>query len=318
LILYFCPDSPHKSAGIRILYDHVRILTAHGHNAAVLHSAAGFRIADVPEAPIRYLASPNAISPGDIVVIPEGYPRIMVGLRTQPVRRIAIALNWRYVYSGLGDGCDWRDFNIERVITYSPHIGDFVAWAMGLPVHQFQISIDPQLYYCQPNEKMAQISFLTRKQGEMAELRRVLWSRNRRFIDEINWMGLDNLSEAEYARQIRRSSIFINMSPFEGLHIPVLEAMRSGTLVAGYNSVGTQREMIGAGEKQNCILAETMDYITLAQKLEPALLDLLGGNMNRWSGILKNGLDATTGYTPQAEDTSVLSMWTKILNPHHV
>jgi hypothetical protein len=313
LILYFCPDSPVKSAGIRILHDHVDILNRHGQGAAILHNTEGFRVADVPDVPVRYLSSPNAIQSGDIVVVPEGYPRIMSALKSHPVRRIAIALNWKYVYNSLPDRCDWRTFNVERVLTYSALIGEFTSWAMGLPYHLFQVSIDPKLYYCDAKEKGPQVCYLYRKQGEMPELRRALWSRNHKFLDAIVWVPLDGMSEADYARQVRRSSIFLNLSPFEGVHIPLLEAMRCGTLVAGYTSVGSQRELTGAGERQNCILAETMDYVTLARKLEQPLLDLMAGNMSRWDQIRANALAATEIYTPAEEEATVLAMWKTIL-----
>jgi glycosyltransferase involved in cell wall biosynthesis len=237
----------------------------------------------------------------------------MAELAPLPVRRIVICLSWSYIYSPLPERTDWRNHKVERVLTNSSFVGDFVAWAMGLPVHRFQWGMDPKLYYHPSEEKIPQITYVARKQGAIRELRQALWSRNPEFLDRIAWLGLEGQTEADYARAVRRSSIFLNLSPAEGLPCAALEAMRSGTLVAGFNSVGGQRELIGSGEKQNCILAENQDYLTLARQLESPLVDLLAGNMSRWSGIRDNALAASAAYTREAEEASVVSLWRTLI-----
>lgn len=314
MIQYFCPDLALKSSGIRLLYKHVALLNRHGLDAAILHYKAGFRLEDVPEVPVRYLAETGALHKGDIVVIPEGFPRVMETLKDHPLRRIAIALNWSYIFPALKRNLDWRDFGIERVLVNSPFIGDFISWSMSLPTHLFTLGIDPELYYHTPAEKIRQISYIERKKAECESLSRILRSRNPAFVTEIAWKGHADLSEAEYAAEIRKSVVFLNMSPAEGLPFSMLEAMRAGALVAGYNGVGGQRELIGAGEKQNCILSDNFDYVTLARKLEPLLSDILQGGLSRWDHVMRAGLELSNRYTMEEEERSVLSMWEEILD----
>jgi len=38
----------------------------------------------------------------------------------------------------------------------------------------------------------------------------MLHSRNPEYLQRIHWLGLDGLSEEEYAREIRRSTVFIS------------------------------------------------------------------------------------------------------------
>lgn len=94
----------------------------------------------------------------------------MAALKDQPVRRIAIALNWRLVYYHLRSYEDWRTFGIEPVLTHSPFIADFLSWSMGLSAHVFTWGINPRLYYLDQASKIAQIVYIQRKQNEVEEL----------------------------------------------------------------------------------------------------------------------------------------------------
>ncbi len=313
MILYFCPDATIKSAGIRILYRHVEMLARNEFPAAILHQTPGFRVPDVPQAPIRYASAAGGLSPGDVLVIPEGWPNVMQAVRASAVRKIVIALNWRYPYRSLSGLDDWRTYGVERIITHSSFIGEFLTRAMSLPSHVVAWGIDPRLYYYRAEEKTAQIVFIRRKQDHVEELQRVLQSRNPAFIERIAWKGLHDLAEVDYARELRRSWVFLNLSHAEGLPCSLLKAMRAGTFVAGYNSVGGQRELIGDGERRNCILAENLDYPTLARRLEPLLTDLLAGNADGWAVLRENALAASAPYTPEAEEASVVGLWREIL-----
>jgi hypothetical protein len=314
MILYFCPDEPVKSAGIRILYRHVEVLQRHSFAAAILHRQPGFRMPDMPAVTTRYLASPDAFSDGDVVVIPEGYTDLMNDLKTRNLRRMVIALNWQYIYASLPNGLDWRSYGIERCLTHSPFIGDYVTWAMGIPSHVFAWGIKPDFYYFDPAQKKRQAAFLKRKQRTMDEFIRVLYSRGPKFVQEITWVAMDDLAEADYARIIRQSSLFLNLSEAEGLPCSLLEAMRAGTLVAGYNSVGGRRELIGAGARQNCLLVENLDYPALARLIEPVLEAMLAGDLAGWAPIRQNALETAAHYSIETEEQSIVTLWRQLLD----
>jgi hypothetical protein len=312
-IFYFCPDVVMKSAGIRTLYRHVSHLVKNGLQAAILHQNAGFQMPEVIPVPVRYLSVPGSLIAGDIVVIPEGLPNVMLQLKDAPLRRIAIAQNWSYVYVGLPEGTDWRHLGIERILTYPEHTGEFLSWAMNLPVHVFEWGIRDDLFYFRREEKERQITYIKRKQHNIEILKRVLCSRRPNYISDIRWLALDGLSEEDYAREIRRSTVFLSLSTAEGLYAPFFEAMRSGTLVGGYHGVGAQRALIPSGPNQNCVIAENEDYITLARRLEPLLADLLKGDLSDWQKLIDNGLQTSARYTLEREEASIVAIWREIL-----
>jgi hypothetical protein len=315
MIFYCCPDFTPKSAGVRTLYRHIAHLVKNGFHAAILHQNAGFQMPNAISVPVRYLSVPGTLNAGDIVAIPEGTSQVMDQLKNTPVRKIAIAQNWSYVYRALPDGRDWRHFGIERILAYPEHTGEFLAWAMNLPVHVFEWGIRDDLFYFQPQEKERQITYIKRKQHNIEVFKRVLYSRDPSYITNINWLALDDLSEEEYAREIRRSTVFLSLSTTEGLYAPFFEAMRSGTIIAGYNGVGAQHALIPSGPDKNCVIAQNEDYMALAYQLEPLLIDILAGNLSRWQQVINNGLQTSAQYTLKREEASIVGIWQEILAP---
>lgn len=308
-IYYLCPDIQIKSAGIRRLYRHVDILRRTGFDAHILHMKNGFRRADMPDRiPVRYLDQ-HHFRHSDIIVIPEGFPALMHALKDQPGRRFAIALNWDYIFKSLPPGMDWRDFGIERVITVSPEIGKLVSWSMDLPVHVLSSSIDRDLYYSDGTEKHPSIIFISRKAPDIDILKSLLATRNPDFINNIEWVGFNGVPEPEYAAQIRKAAVFLNLSRAEGFPTSCLEAMASATLVAGYDSIGGRGWLIGDGKGQNCVLAPNGDYISLAYQLEPVLDSLLKNQWARYVPLLKQALKTVAGLTPDNEAKALLSFW---------
>lgn len=317
-IFYLCPDTKIQSAGIRRLYRHVAMLSKNGFNAHILHLKHGFYREDMPHVSICHL-NRMRFSGRDIVVIPEGCPTVMAALKDQPVRRFAIALNWDYVFKDLEPGMNWRDFNIERVIAVSAPIAEMITWAMGLPTHVLTSSIDRNLYYVEPEVKRPHVVYISRKGFHAEFLRRLLGSRNSFFYNDIKWIGLNNLSETEYAVEIRKAAVFLNLSMAEGFPTSCLEAMASGTLVAGYASMGLDSLLQGEGPGQNCLLAPIGDYISLGQAMEPLITAMAGGEMQQWNKIVGNGIKTVSGLTPDAEEKSVISFWKTVLesDPPH-
>jgi hypothetical protein len=317
MIYCFCPDMTIQSAGLRMLYRHVQILLGGGIDAAILHQTPGFRVPDMPaDVPVASGGITDILKAGDILVIPEAAsPNVLAFLSRLPIRRIIVALNLHYIYLWLAQNpqSDWRTFNVERVITHSPLIADYVQWAMRLPADPFVWAINPHLYFPTPGEKIDQIAFIKRKQEEIPLLMHLLWSRNPQYVDAVRWLALDGLSENQYAAEIRRSQLFLNLSHAEGLPCSVLEAMRAGTLVAGWNSVGGKHELIPTGPQQNGIFVENLDYPALARALEPVLQAILRGDLSPWNPICATALACSQAYNETSEIRSVLALWHTIL-----
>jgi hypothetical protein len=318
MILYNCPDIRTKSSGINRIYRHVKYLCDNGFDAAVLHSEPSFSRADKPGIPVRYLGRAGDIQVDDIVIIPEGAPQVMKELSNAPVRRFVLALSWKYIYTTLPLNEDWRTYGIERLLVSCQYIGDMIGWAMSLPAHFIENSIEPTLYYpeFELNQKKKKVIFIKRK-GELVPLLvRVLQSRNPRFLRDIEWLAMDDLPEEEYAAHLREATLFINTSKAEGILNASFQAMRCNTLVAGFDSIGGQGTICGDGDDANYLIAQTGDYLSLAWLIEPLLNDLLEGDMSNWEKQKENGYQLAVEMTEEKERESVLSFWKRIAPEH--
>lgn len=318
MIYYYCPDSEIKSAGIRRLYEHINALVENGFNAAILHDKSTFCRKDLADVPVYGLDQKGILKQKDIVVFPEGFPGLMAEFKDIPVRKMVICLNWAYVFRSLKERVTWRDFNIERVLGASEYTTEMIAWAMKLPSHVIVNQINEKLYYRSPLEsKKKKIVFISRKGQQVPLLMRALHSRNPDFINKFEWVGLEGVSEEEFARHVREASIFLNVSMEEGLAHACFEAMRSGTLLCGYSSIGGQRTFIGGGENQNSIISETGDYLSLAWLMEPLLEDLIEGNYSEWQTILDQAYSDTQHMNKENFHKQITTLW-KRLAPHEL
>jgi glycosyltransferase involved in cell wall biosynthesis len=133
-----------------------------------------------------------------------------------------------------------------------------------------------------------------------------LAGRDHRFTDQLEWRALSNLSESDYAAQVRSACMFVTFSGAEGFPTSCMEAMRSGTLVAGYDGAGG-RHLLESGT--NCILSPPGDYVTLAYAVAPFLSDIISGNVEKWRDIIDNGRLRAQVFTPEAESNSLISFW---------
>jgi glycosyltransferase involved in cell wall biosynthesis len=184
---------------------------------------------------------------------------------------------------------------------------------MGLPLHRYTWGLDGSLFF-PPKEKQPTVVYIARKCPAIEELKGLLRSRDPALVTAVEWRPLGDLpTQADYARAVREASVFVSLSSAEGLPASLLEAMAAGTLVAGYNGVGGQREFVGEGEGQNCILAENGDYVTLARKLEPALRGVMRGDHSAWKQVIGNGRETAALYTLAEEERSIVAAWEAIV-----
>lgn len=310
-IYYLCPDINTPSAGIRRLFRHVKLLCQAGFRAHIMHLHTGFCRSDMPEVPVRYLDR-HVFRESDIIVIPEGFPAIMDALQNSPGRCFVIALNWDHIFKDMPQGLNWQSFNIERVLAVSPVIGKMIMWSMGLPTHLLGTEIDHQQYYFDAGSKRPEVVYIQRKAPHIEILKRLLGARNPDFIHNISWIGLNGLPEEQYAAQIRQATIFLNLSMAEGFPTSCMEAMASGTLVAGYDSVGGKELLCGQGVDQNSVIVPIGDYVSLAYALEKPLNALLEGNMYKYMPILTKANYKASEFNPKTEVDSLLRFWSEI------
>ena len=134
-IFYFCPDFSPPSGGTKRLYRHVHYLNNLGLKAFIVHLKKGFVLTwHGYQVPVLWLEDNLSFGVDDILIFPEGMPSLMKQTQHLKSKRIAIALNWAYIYKTLPSGENYKDYGITEAITPSPVIKDFLEWSMDIDV----------------------------------------------------------------------------------------------------------------------------------------------------------------------------------------
>lgn len=304
-ILYFCPDFPQPSGGIKTLYRHVNRLCARGFDAYIVHQKRDFRASwHVYDAPVLWLSDRPTFSPDDVLVIPEVMHSLMQQTARFAGRRIVIALSWSPTYWGLKPGQSWTDFGIREVMVKSPLIQRYVKWNMGLEAMLIPEFINPALYYVPDQPKEKRICYLPRKERSGAWLHGIFQrSEDRKGL--VAWQPLQNLDEAEYAEQLRRARFFLVTNLQEGMNSSVLEAMACGCLVMGYAGVGGNSYMVGSGPEQNAFLVPNGDLPALGPAVQ-ATFERVREQPDAFDEIIRRGVQTAARFQNEKAESQAL------------
>lgn len=314
-IIYFSPDFPQPSGGIKTLYRHVTRLVEMGFDAWIVHQKHPFRVSwHGFEAPTLWLSERPTFTPEDVLVIPEVMHQVMQQTAKFSGERVVIALSWSPTYWNLPPGQTWGSFGIRRVITKSPLIQDYVGWSMGIEATLISEYVTPDLYFREKEAKRPKICYLTRKERSATWLQQVLQAKGSPFTD-FEWMPLRELSEVEYARHLREATVYVTTNMQEGMNSSVLEAMACGCLVVGYSGVGGRVYMEPEGQEQNCILVENGNVPDLGQRLETVLREM-ASKSDAFSRITENGLWTASAYQNAADEAdSLRAVFSPLISP---
>lgn len=304
-IFYFCPDFPLPSAGTKRLYRHVRHLNQAGFKAFIVHQQRGFSLAwHGIRVPVLWLEDRPHFENDSVLVFPEVMSSLMQQTRELALPRIVIALNWALIYRNLPAGKNWKDFGISTVITPSPFVKRFIEWTMGLDVTLIENYVDTTKYAYQPEKKINNIAYISRKDLS-GEILRSVFERKQGPLRHYNWIRLGNLNEEHYASQLAHSRIFLATSQEEGMPTSVLEAMASGCIVIGYSGLGGRDFMRGDGPEQNCVLVENGDYLALGKSLE-RVADTLRTEDHPYDPLINNALQTGSAFRSQEREVESL------------
>lgn len=300
-------DSP--SGGIKRLYTHVEILRENGYDAYIMHFSKGFKLRWFEnKTPVVYFSDSPRIEPNDTVVIPEGFPRVIKQFKPLQIKKVVISLSFAYIFDSMPLGENWKDYGINWVMTTNDVIKDLIQWSMGIEnVHIIASSIDNNIFHYNPDMKTQQVAYIKRKDTLSPIVEKILKSRNTDFR-ELDFITMENLDVRHYAHVLKQSEIYLTTSIHEGLNRSVLEAMACGCICIGFDGVGGKDFIVESGDRQNFVLAESMNFIDLSQKLAE-LLEKDKRKDPAVDAIRQNALATAASFSPDLEKKSLLEFW---------
>src|SRR5687768_5561222 len=174
-LLFLCPDLPHPSGGVRVLYRHSETLRTIGHDTVIVHGQAGFRDRWFGQetTAARVLYSPLDIRAGqDVVVIPEIAGEVIHQL--PGVTKVVFCQTPFYAFRPFGkDHADplppYDHPDVKAILCVSEEGKAYLEYAFPqAPVYRIRNGIDPSVYHppVPPEQKRKLLTFMPRKLPE--------------------------------------------------------------------------------------------------------------------------------------------------------
>jgi len=232
------PDKP--IGGIRVLYQHVELLTAAGYDAAVWHPKPGMTHGWFDSSVPHVYGARLELDATDTLVIPE-----CVVENHDPApgcRKVIYNQNYFLTFASV----DWPEFPAwdptPPIWTSSDTSVTVLTRLRGvLPidtVDYIPLAIDPELFRSDPSVfRERKIVWMPRKRREEAQLLHALLASDSRF-DDVVLRPLDGLATSRIAAELASASVFVALGRDEGFRLPVAEALASGCAVVGYPAGG--------------------------------------------------------------------------------
>jgi glycosyltransferase involved in cell wall biosynthesis len=311
-IYVLCPDHDQPSGGIKQLYRHVDILNRNGFDAWVLHQARGFRctwfdnrtrvvyVPDVMRSILRdrssYLVIPEIYGP-EIADFAPGVKKVMFN-QSGYLTFTGYSLDKRSTDS------PYLDRDVVAALVVSEDTRRYLEYVFPhLEVTRIHNGVDTSRFAFAAR-KRRQIAFLTEKNAEdVTQVVNLLKFRGA--LRHFDLAPIAGRTEAQVARILRESLIFLSFSPQEGFGLAAAEAMACGCIVIGYDGFGgreyfTPDLAFPVPPRDVIMFAQTVERVI---ELRASQSDLLAAQAARAARFI-----AET-YSPEREERDVVGFW---------
>lgn len=315
-IYFLAPDQDTPIGGVRKLYRQVDILNRSGYSASILHEKPGFRCTWFANA-TRISYVPEVLGAGgsredDVLVLPEIHGPGAAGLAPGVSK---VIFNQNCFYTFMGFSLDSRDRRspylhpeVRAVMVVSEDSREYLEHAFpGLRVARIRNGIDTRLF-APGGPRRRQIAFMLTKNPDDA-LQVVNILKFRGALDGWELAPIQGRSEAEVARVLRESSVFLSFGTREGFGLPPAEAMACGCVVVGYHGMGG-REFFRPEFSYPVPIGDVLSFARTAERV-------LGEFRSAPERMERMGREAAAfigdRYSYQAEERDIVDFWDHLL-----
>lgn len=300
-ILYLSKHFGYPLGGVRIAHRHVGLLARNGFDARILLVDEKREAHFADTVPTDSLLPEFRILPSDLFVIPEPWERYIRQLAAYPVRRYVFCQNHFYAFHGVGAWKSYADAGIDTVFCCSEVIAEFLTGTMGLDrapiIHN---SIDHEVF--QPAPKRRQIAVMPRKMSVESRFLRGAFRQRHPGLAQVPWVEIADMPEAEVARILGESAVFLALGRNEGFGLPPIEAMASGCLVVGFTGDGGR----SFATEENGLWCAADDWTGCVDLLARAI-----GEFDRDGGAARVAAGTATAseYTLERMERELVDFW---------
>lgn len=311
-----CPDDNTTCGGVKQLYRHVDILRDNGVDATILHQRKGFRCTFFPNKTKITNMQQAKVKDGDILVIPEINGPHMHNI-APGLRKISFVQNAYFFFQGFPVDQKipyaYENKDITDIFSISDDTTDHLKFIFegldrDIPIHRIKNSVDEEIFYYDPAQKKNQIALMPRRGSlELRETLNGLMYRNK--LDGWEIKLIDKMNEAQVARVLRESKIFLPSGYLEGLPLPVMEALACGCVLIGYHGQGAKELFVNAGTI-NVEVGNVRQFIDCIE----GLLMVNRDTPDVFADMCKTNAEfMLENYSAEDEEKSILDAWDAVL-----
>ena len=321
----FLPPLPRGSGGLAVLRRVGVVLRNAGFPVCFVLREASTEENGVESLPWRD-ARPRA---EDIWLTPEGWPNALLPGLSAGARSIVYAQNWAYLLSCQPQHAHLENLPLEFLAVSEP-VARFVDMSLGKHAPVLRPGVDTALFCPSPARKDGEslrIAFMPRKNKAFARyIRELAEARLRRRVPPfpLEWMSIEDRSQAEVARMLQTAHIFLCTGFPEGCPLPPLEALACGCVPVGFTGLGGWDYMRQAADfpgaavpvwplratpwAGNGFYAADGDVPGAVFALEAAL-DVFAHGGEELTALRRAGQMTAAAYSLEEQERAVIALW---------
>jgi len=312
IIYVLCPDLSIPLGGIKYLYRHVDVLNKNGFPAVILHENLGFRCDWFENDTIVEYRKNIKFRQKDVIVIHETYgpdlDESMKGIRKVILNQSGFCTFKDYPADIENLKAIYLDKEVKAVFCTSDYIYRYMKYVFpNINIFRGRLGIDNSMFQYNA-EKEDVIAFMPRKSpGDVREVINALKFRGA--LKGFRIEKIDNVSEAEVAKILHKSLIFLSFSEREGFSLPPLEAMACGCVVVGYHGMGGKEYF----NSDFSYPVEAPDVLAFASTVEKVIQEYRQNKNYILDKAKKASEYARTHYSLKGQEEDIIKFWKQFI-----
>jgi len=226
-------------AGVRYIYDVALKLKNNGYNPIIIHESNDYKGVSewldetYMELPHQSIEGQNlAMSPEDLIVIPEVYGHVMDQIKNFPCGKIVLCQAYDHMLETLPPGVSWNQNGFLKCITTSESQKKYISDVMrGISLDVIQPTL-PTVFSKKDKPSKPIISIHTREPRDTAKIIKTFYLKYPQYR-WITFRDMRGIKQDDFAKFLKESFLSVWVDYESGFGTFPLESMSCGTPVIG-------------------------------------------------------------------------------------
>jgi hypothetical protein len=226
-------------AGVRHIYDVALTLKNNGFNPIIIHEANDYKGVgewlgeEYMQIPHQSIENQNlAISPEDLIVIPEVYGHVMDQIKNFPCGKIVLCQAYDHMLETLPPGVSWPQYGFLKCITTNEEQKKYISDVIrGISIDVLTPRI-PNVFSKKDKPSKPIISIHTREPRDTAKIIKTFYLKYPQFR-WVTFRDMRGIVQEDFAKFLKESFVSVWVDYESGFGTFPLESMSSGTPVIG-------------------------------------------------------------------------------------